>query len=184
MERISQLMDGELGAQSARGELNRLRQDQALRERWDVFHLIGDTLRGEGTMLPGFGDRFAQRLTQEPTVLAPRRRWPVKTLAAYAMSAAASLAAVAWVGWFALGTAPMVAPVVAPAPPPERQWSGSRRNPRRAFLQPSGAKYRKDCRALRPIPGNLRARSSPRIPRAKQNDNERHPFRRRAARAR
>jgi sigma-E factor negative regulatory protein RseA len=116
VERISQLMDGELGAESARGELNRLRQDQALRERWDTFHLIGDTLRGERTVLPGFGDRFAQRLTQEPTVLAPKRR-PVKTLATYAMSAAASLAAVAWVGWFALGTAPMVAPVVAPPPP-------------------------------------------------------------------
>jgi sigma-E factor negative regulatory protein RseA len=70
-------------------------------------------------MMPGFGERFAQRLAQEPTVLAPPRR-TFKTVAAYAMSAAASLAAVAWVGWLAFGTSQVVAPppriVAAPAP--------------------------------------------------------------------
>ena len=118
MEKISQLMDGELEVESVRGEVNRLKQDDALREQWSTFHLIGDTLRGECAMLPGFRERFAQRLAQEPTVLAPRRR-TFRTAATYAMSAAASLAAVAWVGWFALGTSQVVAPppqIAAPAP--------------------------------------------------------------------
>jgi sigma-E factor negative regulatory protein RseA len=121
VEKISQLMDGELGAESLHGELSRLKQDGALRKQWDTFHLIGDALRGECTMLPGFGERFAHRLAQEPTVLAPPRR-TFKTVAAYAMSAAASLAAVAWVGWFAFGTSQVVAPppqvVAAPVPAP------------------------------------------------------------------
>jgi sigma-E factor negative regulatory protein RseA len=120
LEKISQLMDGELGVESVPGELSRLKQDDTLREQWDTFHLIGDTLRGECAMLPGFRGRFAQRLAQEPTVLAPRRR-TLKTVATYAMSAAASLAAVAWVGWFALGTSQVVTPpqqLAAPAPAP------------------------------------------------------------------
>lgn len=119
MEKISQLMDGELGGQSVPGELSRLKEDQTLRQHWDTFHLIRDTLRGEPALLPGFGERFAQRLAEEPTVLAPRPRTP-KTVVTYAMSAAASLAAVAWVGWLALGTAPVTAPlpavVTAPVP--------------------------------------------------------------------
>lgn len=117
MEKISQLMDGELGAESVHGELRRLKQEGALREQWDTFHLIGDTLRGERAMLPGFSERFARRLAQEPTVLAPRRR-PLKTVVTYAMSAAASLAAVAWVGWLALGPAVAPPPQVAKAPTP------------------------------------------------------------------
>jgi sigma-E factor negative regulatory protein RseA len=69
--------------------------------------------------LPGFGERFAQRLAQEPTVLAPGRRRTFRTAATYALSAAASLAAVVWVGWFALGPAQVVAPLpqVVKAPP-------------------------------------------------------------------
>jgi sigma-E factor negative regulatory protein RseA len=121
VEKISQLMDGELGVESVRGELSRLKEDRSLREEWDTFHLIGDTMRGECTMLPGFSGRFAQRLAQEPTVLAPQRR-TFKTAVTYAMSAAASLAAVAWVGWFAFGTSQVAEPlpkahvVTAPAP--------------------------------------------------------------------
>ena len=120
MEKISQLMDGELGVDSVRRELNRLKEDRALREEWATFHLIGDALRGERAMLPGFSERFAGRLTQEPTVLAPRRTFG--TAATYALSAAASLAAVVWVGWFAFGTSQVVAPaqqaqvVTAPVP--------------------------------------------------------------------
>jgi sigma-E factor negative regulatory protein RseA len=119
VEKISQLMDGELGAESVHGALSRLRQDGTLREQWDTFHLIGDALRGERAVLPGFAERFAQRLAQEPTVLAPRRR-NFKAVAAYAMSAAASLAAVAWVGWFAFGTTQVVTlpPQVVTAPAP------------------------------------------------------------------
>ena len=119
MERLSQLMDGELDARSARQELIRLRQQNEMRENWDTFHLIGDALRGEGTLSPEFGRQFAQRLAGEPTVLAPARSTAPR-IAAYTLSAAASLAAVALVGWLAVGTRTVITPPAelanAPAP--------------------------------------------------------------------
>jgi sigma-E factor negative regulatory protein RseA len=103
VENISQLMDGELDAHSAQQALARLRQRQDMRDNWDVFHIIGDTLRGEGTLSREFGQRISRRLAEEPTVLAPARRAP-SNVTAYALSAAASVAAVALVAWLALGT--------------------------------------------------------------------------------
>lgn len=119
MDRLSQLMDGELDERSARQALSRLRQHDGMREHWDTFHLIGDTLRGEGTLSPEFRRRFAQRLAGEPTVLAPARATAPR-VTAYALSAAASLAAVALVGWLAVGTRTTVMPPaeLATAPVP------------------------------------------------------------------
>lgn len=102
MEKISLLVDGELDEERVQREVGRLKQAEELRERWDTFHLIGDALRGERILSPAFGRRFAERLAQEPTVLAPRQGL-VRKSTAYALSAAASLAAVAVIGWIALG---------------------------------------------------------------------------------
>lgn len=101
MDRVSALMDGELDEHQARQIIAGIKQQGELRERWDTFHLIGDTLRGECHLPPHFGARLAQRLAQEPTVLAPRRS-TLKHTTAYALSAAASLSAVALVAWTAL----------------------------------------------------------------------------------
>lgn len=111
MERISALMDGELDEDQAQQELARLRHDSTLRQTWDAFHLIGDALRGERLLLTEVAGSFSRRLADEPTVLAPQRRAPRK-ITTYALSAAASLAAVATVGWVAF--APESAPVSAP----------------------------------------------------------------------
>lgn len=128
MERLSQLMDGELDSESARQALIQLRRHEGMRENWDTFHLIGDALRGDGTLSPEFGRRFAQRFAGEPTVLAPPRSTAPR-ITAYTLSAAASVAAVALVGWLAVGTrsatappaelAKAAAPAVATASPPE-----------------------------------------------------------------
>jgi sigma-E factor negative regulatory protein RseA len=122
MDAISALMDGELGADDARRQIGNLKNDAALRARWDDFHLIGDALRGESQLSPQFGELLARRLAAEPTVLAPRRlRSNVKRIATYAMSAAASLGAVALVAWVALAPAPatnMAGPVPVPASSP------------------------------------------------------------------
>ncbi|MBI4195938.1 MAG: sigma-E factor negative regulatory protein [Betaproteobacteria bacterium] len=129
MDRISALMDGELDEGQARREIGRLREDAELRERWESFHLIGDAMRGERLLSPAMMQRLAERLAHEPIVLAPRRG-TARKIAAYALSAAASISAVALVGWVALGTndvgtarevvrapAPtLVVPVPAPAP--------------------------------------------------------------------
>ena len=118
MDRISALMDGELDQAQARQEFARLRQQREMRERWDIFHLIGDALRGECPLSAGFTQRLSQRLALEPTVLAPRRGI-VRKVTTYALSAAASLSAVALVGWVAFSTnigspRPEVASVPAP----------------------------------------------------------------------
>jgi sigma-E factor negative regulatory protein RseA len=104
MDAISALMDGELGADEARRQFARLKEDEALRVRWDEFHLIGDAMRGETPLSPQFDQILSRRLAAEPTVLAPRR-FPSRTkrLTTYAMSAAAAAAGIAFVGWMALG---------------------------------------------------------------------------------
>jgi sigma-E factor negative regulatory protein RseA len=118
MDAISALMDGELGADDARRQIGNLKGDPALRARWDDFHLIGDALRGESLLSAQFGGTLSKRLAAEPTILAPRRlRSPLTRITTYAMSAAASLGAVALVAWVALTpTAPTL--VAAPAPTP------------------------------------------------------------------
>ena len=150
LERVSGLMDGELTGDEAAREIARLKngsaseivgEDGAGRDAWDTYHLIGDVIRdgsaGAPPLSAGFSARFSQRLAQEPTVLAPRALSAVASAPAksrfhtYALSAAASVAAVAVVGWMALsnisGNTPAggelakapaaVAPQVAAVPP-------------------------------------------------------------------
>lgn len=116
MEKISAWMDGELDEQQARQLLTRLKQDEELLHCWHTFHLIGDALRGERVLSGDFGRRIKERLSSEPAVLAPRRS-ARKRFAAYALSAAASLSAVALVGWVAFFNNPLTPhPEIAKAP--------------------------------------------------------------------
>jgi sigma-E factor negative regulatory protein RseA len=100
MNKISEWMDGELTAHETRQQVDRLKEDAELRHGWDTFHLIGDVLRGEHALSLNFAHRLATRLAGEPTVLAPRPP-AVRRYTTYALSAAASLSAVALVGWLA-----------------------------------------------------------------------------------
>ena len=102
--RISELMDGELERREAAGPLDALRAGGEARATWCSYHLIGDAMRDTHPLSAGFAARVAAKLAQEPTVIAPGRpasaparpRWQL-------FSAAASLAAVALVGWVAFG---------------------------------------------------------------------------------
>jgi sigma-E factor negative regulatory protein RseA len=100
-EKLSALIDGELGGEDLRAHLGRLRADPELRNAWDAYHLIGDALRGQ--ISPEIAARVVARLREEPTVLAPRpgKGNPLGRFGWYAMSAAASVAAVAFVVWTA-----------------------------------------------------------------------------------
>jgi len=111
MEKISALMDGELDGQQARQQIQRLKENEELARCWDEFHLIGDAMRNERPLSREFSRRVTSRISAEPTVLAPRRI-PEKRIATYAWSAAASVSAIALVGWVALSTVP-------PTPQPE-----------------------------------------------------------------
>ena len=121
MERISELMDGELEGREAQRQLARIKQDQQLAHCWSTFHLIGDALRGERTLSRAVASRVAALLAGEPTILAPRlapRPFTFKRVATYAMSAAASVSAVALVVWMAFNNplAPQAEVATAPAP--------------------------------------------------------------------
>src|SRR5688572_27478477 len=137
MDKISALMDGELDAHQTDQQLAHLKQDEQARESWNTFHLIGDVMRGERLMPSRLAARVSERLAQEPTVLAPRRRKPVSRVTAYALSAAASLSAVALVGWVAINgmvesqpapTAVAVKTTPQPAPQPTNHPSDGRMN--------------------------------------------------------
>ena len=94
MDKISAFMDGESRQAETRHTLLSLKQSDDCCEAWKTFHLIGDVMRGDPLLLrDDFMARFHARMEQEPTQLAPRVTW--RKSRNYALSAAASLAAVA-----------------------------------------------------------------------------------------
>ena len=113
-DRISAFMDGELDDRAAGAAIEAMGRDAEARDAWRTYHLISDALRDGRLLSSDFTERVARQLAAEPTVLAPRRLQP-QPRAWYAL--AASVAAVALVGWlaFAPQQAP-VAPVAQQAP--------------------------------------------------------------------
>jgi sigma-E factor negative regulatory protein RseA len=101
MEKISQLMDGELGAHESRVQIRRLEQDGELAQAWATYHLIRDVLRDEADIGAGFAQRVCERLRHEPPVVAPHARQLI-TRARHTLPLAAAVAGVAIVGWLAL----------------------------------------------------------------------------------
>jgi sigma-E factor negative regulatory protein RseA len=117
-DEVSALLDGELEQVAAERQIDRLKADSELRQTWDMYHLIGDALRGHVT--PELCSRVTQRLAEEPTVLAPKPQvLELKRLGRWALSAAAGGAAVALVLWMAvpIWNAPEPQLVRAPAGP-------------------------------------------------------------------
>lgn len=109
MEQISTLMDGEAGDQEARQALLRLGDNPAAREAWQTYHLIGDALRSQAVVLD-VSARVSAALENEPTVLAPRRAAKSAKPYTFALSAAASISAVAVVGWLAFSADSVIQP--------------------------------------------------------------------------
>lgn len=111
MEKISAMMDSEADGQDAHQAMLRLNDTGDARATWATYHLIGDVMRGD--VLPGFdvSQRVAAAIAQEPTVLAPQRSSRARPLT-YALSAAASVAAIAVVGWMAFSTGNVMSPAV------------------------------------------------------------------------
>jgi sigma-E factor negative regulatory protein RseA len=114
--KISAFMDGELARHEAGAALESLRDEGEARDAWRRYHLIGDLMRDPHALSAGFAARVGDRIAQEPTVLAPSRaRIEAARMPVWALSAAASLAAVALVGWVAFG--PREEPQLALSPP-------------------------------------------------------------------
>ena len=156
---VSTLMDGELDGDEAAREITRLKADASSRETWDAYHLIGDAMRGDTSGMPrmrGFSTRFSERLALEPTVLAPHTnvtRGLKSKFQTYALSAAATLAAVAVVGWVALGTVKTdttngeLAKALVTQPPqvaalqPQRQLQATKRQPQFAMATDAASEH-------------------------------------------
>jgi len=145
--KISMLMDGELEDHELGEALAALSADEQARAAWATYHLIGDALRGENRLAVDYAAGIGERLALEPTVLAPQRRAPVAGRRRWiALSAAASVAAVALVGW--LGFAPhqagngaTVAMPVALKPKTEDQAVANSKLPQRVPLPSSADDY-------------------------------------------
>ena len=101
MEKISQLMDGELEAHECNVHIRRMAADGQLARRWDQYHLIRDVLRAEAGTRVDLVASVRARLEAEPTVLAPRRRLP-EIAARIALPIAAAVAGVVVGGWLAV----------------------------------------------------------------------------------
>jgi sigma-E factor negative regulatory protein RseA len=112
-EHISALMDGELEGRAADEAIDALRSQGEALETWRLYHLISDGMRDSGLLSSGFTARFSARLAAEPTVLAPRALPGRTAVQRFAFAAAASIAAVALVGWLAFGPQPQVAQPIA-----------------------------------------------------------------------
>jgi sigma-E factor negative regulatory protein RseA len=122
-------MDGEVQGAEVDLIIDRLIKDQEARQSWDTYHLISDAFRNEYLLSRDVVAKVGVRLVDEPTILAPRaRRDLVSRIRTHSLSAAASVAAVAIVGWLAFGHNPLTssdppaltvvsqqAPVVSPA---------------------------------------------------------------------
>jgi sigma-E factor negative regulatory protein RseA len=118
MENISALMDGEAAGQDAHQAMLRLKDTGDARETWATYHLIGDVMRGDA--LPAFdvSQRVAAAIKDEPTVMAPQRSLRTGKPMTYALSAAASISAIAVVGWMAFSTGSIINPAVEVARAP------------------------------------------------------------------
>ena len=122
---ISALMDGEADERSAGQAIDALQRDAQALRTWRTYHLIGDAMRDAPPLSQGFTARLGERLGAEPTVLAPGRMQAARPRTWFALSAAASFAAVALVGWMAFAPQPTSSPQPSPiaqasvAPAPE-----------------------------------------------------------------
>ena len=115
--KISALMDGELDALELSEPLASLGTDAEAFETWRTYHLISDALQGRTFLASDCLRRVAARLAEEPALIGPLpgnvvrpepSRWFVPS------ALAASVAAVAFVGWIAFSPQREAGPVVAP----------------------------------------------------------------------
>jgi len=111
-QEISALMDGEMFEDQADVFIDKLKRHPETRQDWESYHLIGDALRQPDHICKSFAKSFHDRLQAEPTVIAPSRRTSQR-VRNFALSAVASLMALALVAWLSLQVGREPAPQVA-----------------------------------------------------------------------
>lgn len=109
-QNISVLMDGELFEDEADSCLAHFKQSSDAQKNWAIYHLIGDVLRQPEHIPSDLSSAVRARIQEEPTILAPRGRLVQQKAGSYALSAAATLAAVGVVAWMSLQISPEATP--------------------------------------------------------------------------
>lgn len=110
MERLSELMDGELSKHAIDGELDRIKGNAERESAWATYHLIGDALRGQVDPVQGIGERVHTMLANEPTVLAPKAWRTHRVTQRLVLPLAASVCGIAVVAWLALSNNSAISP--------------------------------------------------------------------------
>lgn len=98
---ISTLMDGELCEEEAELLLGKIKLNSEAQQEWRFYHLIGDALRQPDYVPGDISAAIIERLHAEPTVLAPQMKRSSKA-SYFAMSAVASIMAVAFLAWLSV----------------------------------------------------------------------------------
>jgi sigma-E factor negative regulatory protein RseA len=111
-QEISALMDGEMFEDQAEVFFDKLKRHPETRQHWESYHLIGDALRQPDHICKSFGKSFHERLQAEPVVFAPHNRTSQR-IRNFALSAVASVMALALVAWLSLQVGNEPAPQVA-----------------------------------------------------------------------
>lgn len=111
-QEISVLMDGEMFEDEADQFFDKLKRHPQASQDWAAYHLIGDALRQPDHIHRDISPSFHERLQAEPTILAPHSRSPQK-VRHYALSAVASVMALALVAWLSMQVGNEPAPLIA-----------------------------------------------------------------------
>ncbi len=90
-EKVSALMDGALDEHEAGQVCRALANQSELRQDWQTWQIIGDSLRGVSAVAPDMTASVMAQLEHEPTVLAPVARKPARNWTRVAMSMAATV---------------------------------------------------------------------------------------------
>ena len=100
-QNISTFMDGELSGDEAEMLLGRIKRHPDAQQEWLTYHLIGDAMRQPDYLPNNMNAAFFERLHAEPTVLAPHTQRSSKA-GFFAMSAVASIMAMAFLAWLSV----------------------------------------------------------------------------------
>ncbi len=111
-QQISELMDGEMFEDQADAFFDKFKRHPDAQQDWANYHLIGDALRQPDHVCKSFGKSFHERLQAEPTVFAPYSR-SSQRVRNFALSAVASVMALALVAWLSMQVGNEPAPQIA-----------------------------------------------------------------------
>ena len=97
-EKISLLIDDELGSSQALSLLRRIRQDEALKNKLQRYQLVSQVLKNQNSQIidSGFAENIHRKIRNEPAYLLPVKKPGLNRRTAAFAVAASLLLAVAW----------------------------------------------------------------------------------------